>query len=311
VNILFLFLDGVGLGSDDPDKNPLVRAKMPVLLEILKGNQMIASTLGDEARPYVTSRSTLIALDACLGVDRVPQSATGQATLLTGKNIPKILGCHYGPKPNPEIAELLETETIFTVLKENGKRAALLNAYPQGYFEAIDRGQRLPGAIAMASIMAGIHLKNTDDLFAGKAISADFTAQGWRDHLGLPETPLLSPRMAGNLLAILGKSYDFSIFEYWLSDVAGHRRNMETACELLEIFDASLGGLLESWDVTDGLILLTSDHGNLEDLSSRRHTRNPVPALLIGEKDIRQKIASDLHDLTDVTPAILKLLEIG
>ena len=44
---------------------------------------------------------SLLALDAGLGVEGLPQSATGQAVLLTGVNIPAELGYHYGPKPNP------------------------------------------------------------------------------------------------------------------------------------------------------------------------------------------------------------------
>ena len=58
---------------------------------------------------------------------------------------------------------------------------------------------------------------------------------------------------------------------------------METAVALLQSVDEMLGGLLAAWDDEKGLILLTSDHGNMEDLSTRRHTMNPVPALIVGE----------------------------
>jgi 2,3-bisphosphoglycerate-independent phosphoglycerate mutase len=58
--------------------------------------------------------------------------------------------------------------------------------------------------------------------------------------------------------------------------------------------------------------LLTSDHGNLEDLSTRRHTANPVPALLIGAPAYRNAFATLLkgrdQDLTIVAPAILQFL---
>jgi bisphosphoglycerate-independent phosphoglycerate mutase (AlkP superfamily) len=86
---------------------------------------------------------------------------------------------------------------------------------------------------------------------------------------------------------------------------------MAEGCALLETIDQVLGGLLGAWDDDQGLILITSDHGNLEDLSTRRHTANPVPALLIGAKAYRQRFVSELHDLTDVTPAILNFLNTG
>ena len=50
----------------------------------------------------------------------------------------------------------------------------------------------------------------------------------------------------------------------------------------LEMIDAVLGGLLAAWDDENGLLILTSDHGNIEEKDQRQHTRNPVPTLLIG-----------------------------
>jgi bisphosphoglycerate-independent phosphoglycerate mutase (AlkP superfamily) len=149
---------------------------------------------------------------------------------------------------------------------------------------------------------------NGEDLQQGRAVSADFTAQGWRDHLGLVETPVLTPFQAGQRLASLAGQRDFTFFEYWLSDYAGHRQDMEAALALLAQLDQVLAGLLSTWDDQAGLILLTSDHGNLEDLNTRRHTANPVPALLIGASDLRDPFSSNLKDLTGITPAILNFL---
>ena len=55
-------------------------------------------------------------------------------------------------------------------------------------------------------------------------------------------------------------------------------------------------------------MLVTSDHGNLEDLNTRRHTANPVPGLLIGAPELRRAFAARLHDLSDVAPSILEFL---
>ncbi|MDP2974702.1 MAG: hypothetical protein Q8N45_00680 [Anaerolineales bacterium] len=81
------------------------------------------------------------------------------------------------------------------------------------------------------------------------------------------------------------------MFEYWPSDYAGHGQDMNATVGLLTALDAVLGGLLEAWDDNGGLILITSDHGNMEDLSTRRHTANPVPCLLIGALKARRKFA--------------------
>ena len=122
--------------------------------------------------------------------------------------------------------------------------------------------------------------------------------------LGFSDAPVIDPQQAGRRLATLAKEYDFSLFEYWASDYAGHKQQMETAIQLMETFDSVFGGLIEAWE--DGLILITSDHGNMEDLSTRKHTDADVPALVIGDKAARDEFTQDMEDLTDIAPAIWK-----
>lgn len=304
MRLLFLFLDGIGLGADDPGINPLARAPMPNLIGLLDGRRLLAHAAGLE-----TPRATLIGLDACLGVAGAPQSATGQATLLTGRNVPAEIGYHYGPKPDAPIADILRNGSLFRHVTQAGLGAALLNAYPPSYFAAVESGRRLYSAIPLAVTSAGIPLKTAADLYAGQALSADFTGWGWRDRLKLLDTPVLTTVEAGNRLATLAAAYAFSFFEYWLSDYVGHYQDMVGACNLLTAFDQVLGGLLAAWDDEAGLILVTSDHGNLEDLGTRSHTMNPAPALLIGAPALRRRFVADLHDLAGVAPAILRLLQ--
>ncbi len=301
MKFLFLFLDGIGLNVDDSKVNPLAKAKMPNLRKLLGGNCLV-----EGAAPLETERATLLALDPNLGVEGMPQSATGQATLLTGKNVPQMVGEHYGPKPNPPVAEVIREGTIFSRLLERGYTAALLNAYTERYFEGITSGKRLYSAIPLAVTSAGIPLKTTKDLYAGEALSADFTGEGWRKYLGYTDSPVMNGHEAGESLAKLAFNYDFAFFEYWPSDYAGHRQDKETAVELMEGFDEVLGGLMETWDDEEGRGLITSDHGNMEDLSTRRHTKNPVPALVIGGAGLRKLFAKGLKTLADITPAIMQ-----
>lgn len=304
MKLLFLFLDGIGLGEDNLETNPFVRATMPFLESLLGNKKLIKSSA-----PIENDQVSLLAVDPNLGVKGLPQSATGQAVLLTGINIPKELGYHYGPKPNPETAKYLEDNTIFHKVIKAGKKTTLLNAYPPRYFDGIDSGKRLYSSIPLALTNAGISLFTHEDYFAGKALSADFTGQGWHDFLNFPNAPLFNPHTAGVKLAELAKEYDFSFFEYWASDYAGHKQDMESAVSQLEIFDGVLSGLLSAWRSDDGLILLTSDHGNMEDLSTRKHTANDVPLLLIGDKEIRKEF-NHIKQTTEIAPAIEKTLSL-
>jgi 2,3-bisphosphoglycerate-independent phosphoglycerate mutase len=260
MNLLFLFLDGLGLGPDEPGINPLAR--------------------------------TLRAIDACLGVPGLPQSATGQAVLLAGVNVPAAIGEHYGPKPDGRVRAFLQ-ETLFSKVIRAGMRAALLNAYPERYFQGVNSGRRLYSAIPQAAVNAGLSLFTKDDLYAGRA---------------LPPAPGPPPPEAGIRLASLAGEVHFSMFEYWPSDYAGHGREMAPAVKILEEFDGVLGGLLEAWDDARGLVVVSSDHGNLEDLGTRKHTLNPVPALVIGALAERENFLPGLRDLTGIAPGIMRAI---
>lgn len=296
-HILFLFLDGVGLGADASDNNPFVSAEIPALIGLLNGRRPLADTPRTETR-----RSVFVPTDACLGVDGPPQSATGQATIVTGINVPRRIGQHWGPKPNAAIAELLRTDSVFLRLTQNGSSAALLNAYPQRYFDSIASRHRNYSAIPLAVTAAGLPLFTGDDLRAGRALSADFTGDGWPD----PPAPRYTAREAGRKLAVVASDYNFAFFEYWISDYVGHRGSLDEAVATLQRLDAVLAGLLEAWDDESGLIVITSDHGNLEDLSHRHHTLNRVPTFIIGRD--RHALAYGLQDLTHFAPSIVGLL---
>jgi hypothetical protein len=301
--VLFLFLDGIGLGSAEVDSNPLSQTHLPTLEGLLGGNRLVQST-----PPYSGELATLVSLDPNLGVSGFPQSATGQASIVTGRNVPKEIGEHYGPKPNQAVSDIVREDNIFIQVKEAGGKAALLNAYPPRYFEAIESGRRLYSTIPLAVAAARIDLKTADDLQAGRALSVDFTGEGWAAQPGFPPTPIYSLERAGCLLAELSQTYDLAWFDYWLSDYAGHRASMEEASQLLQSFDEVLGHIIHCWESRQDLIVISSDHGNIEDLSRKRHTRNPVPALLIGPQKLRDQFAHGLTDLTDLAPAIKRTI---
>jgi hypothetical protein len=301
MRVLFIFLDGIGLGENNPETNPFARAKMPNLNALLDGRSLLKASA-----PFVGERATLLAIDPAVGVDGLPQSATGQAMLLTGINISAEIGYHYGPKPNPAVAAYLNGGTLFSRFVKAGKKTTLLNAYPPRYFDGIDSGKRLYSSIPLAVTNARIELFRHEDLFAGRALSADFTGEGWRTMLGFPDSPVMNPHEAGRKLASLAMEYDFSLFEYWASDYAGHKQQMDTAIGLMETFDGVLGGMEEERRKTkeELLVIVTSDHGNMEDVSTRRHTDANVPSLVIGEKSARDEFTRGMTDLTHIAPAV-------
>jgi hypothetical protein len=297
-------MDGVGLGGADPEVNPFVRARLPHLTGLLGEGWYLA-----ERGRFTSDRVSLIPTDANLGVAGRPQSATGQATILTGRNLPRLIGEHYGPKPDRRVAAEIHAGTIFHEVAAAGGRAALLTPYPDRFFAAIDRGARLLSAVPLAANSAGLPLMTTADLRAGRAVSPGFTGQAWRDLLGYEDIPILTLAEAGRRIARLGRDHDFSFFEHWPSDQRGHRGTLAEAAAHLELIDGVMGGLLEAWSEDDApLLIITSDHGNIEDKSQRGHTRNPVPTILMGRD--HADLAAQIADLADIAGVVRRVLDL-
>lgn len=303
MRVLFLFLDGIGLGDDDPAINPFAVANTPTLFSLTNGKRWLRGIGTQESE-----RAIFIPTDPRLGVPGRPQSGTSQAAILTGLNVPEMVGRHYGPKPDETTRKILDRENLFLTLKAAGRQTALLDAYPPRLLRDIERGKTLPSSIQYAA-RTSQELFTIDDLRARRAITAEWTGKPWHTHLKLTDTPLYTPREAGHLLVELARNYDFAFHSHWMTDYLGHRGPFETAVELLEIFDGVLAGVLETWDDDDGLIIVSSDHGNMEHIGDRKHTENDVPTLLIGKS--KESFAEDFETLMDFTPHILRMLDVN
>ena len=301
MTILTLFLDGIGLGADDPQSNPFAAADTPTLISLAAGKRWLAST-GEQR----SERAVFIPTDARLGIAGNPQSGTGQASLLTGLNLPQITGRHYGPKPDIKTRAIIAKHSYFRRLTESGKKARLLTAYPPRLLADFKRGKTLRSSIQQAAYESGQPHFTLDDVKQERALTAEWTTDSWRRHLRLPDLPRYSPYEAGRLLARLARDCDFAFHSHWLTDRIGHRGTLSEGIEALERFDAVLAGVLEAWDDDAGLVVVTSDHGNMEDLSSRRHTLNQAPTVVVGRR--AAEFAQDFKSLIDFVPACDRML---
>jgi len=303
MHILMLFLDGIGLGDDDPDANPFAVAQMPTLTALTNGKRWLRGIGRQESQWAI-----FIPTDPRLGVPGRPQSATGQAAILTGKNVPQMIGEHYGPKPNLAIRELLAEDNFFKRVVVQGKKATLLDAYPPMWHHDHDRGKSLRSSYQQAAYEAGQRLFGLEDLKAGKALTPEWTGASWHTYLKLRDTPVYTPFEAGQQLVKLSREYDFAMHSHWMTDMVGHRGPFERGVELLELFDGVMEGVLDTWDDAEGLVIITSDHGNMEEIGNRNHTENDVPTLIIGQE--KAAFAEGFCDLTDLVPHMAKLLRV-
>ena len=298
---MFLFLDGVGIGAMNPDANPFFRAQLPHMRSILGG-----------ALPHTrlsrisVDAGELVPLNSTLGVPGLPQSGTGQAALFTGVNAARKIGKHFGPHPTTTLHPLLQEKNIFRRLKSAGKSVCFVNAFPKQFFEYVNTGTRRLTVTTLSCRYADVPLLGAEELRRNDAVSADLTRSRWSD-LGYPEFHAITPAESGRHLARIALKHDFTLFEFWLTDVAGHSRDMTRAVEVLERFDEFLGGVLEDFDAASTLLILTSDHGNIEDLATKSHTRNPVPCVALGTR--HREFLTGVKSLIHITPSIVRMFQ--
>jgi 2,3-bisphosphoglycerate-independent phosphoglycerate mutase len=287
VALLLLFFDGIGIGRPDPATNPFAAI----------GARRLGTLAG---RPDPEARS--VALDATLGVPGLPQSATGQTTLLTGVNAAAHAGRHLVGIPGPSLRPLLERESLFLKLTRAGLRATSANAYTPRHLTA--RRPRL-SASTRALLAAGLELRMWDEHgMAGTALFHDYTGE-WLARAGL-EGPGRDAAGAASILARLLVAHDFVFYEYFLTDLMAHRGSWEDQLAQAWRAEELVAAVLERIDLDRHTAVVTSDHGNLEDTSHSRHTLNPVPFLAWGRS--ADALSSGVREMTDVTPAILRTL---
>ena len=281
LNILFVFIDGLGIGSDDPKRNALLDSRFPTL------GKLIAS-----ATP----------VDACLGVDGLPQSATGQTTLLTGENASKVMGRHVEGFPPPTLKTLIESENLFSKLQNLGQRCTFANSY------WIDDPHTIPlrrqSVTTVMSLKAFGAVRGKEELLAGKAVNHDITR--WTMHTRGYTSELISPETAAEHLITVAEENNFTLFESFLSDRAGRSGDPELVFQCRETLERFLSAVIPFAEKTNRLFLLCSDHGNIEDNSTKRHTKNPVPLVALGTG---ASTFNSVKSLADITPAILRLYE--
>lgn len=283
--VLLLFLDGVGIGTTDPDINPFFRADLPNLVELCGGRLPSLdepATLGPEGRAFP--------LDATLGVEGTPQSGTGQAALLTGESAAELYGRHFGPWTPVRLRPLVEERSMLRRAVQAGRSAAFANAYPKGWPGA--RGGRRIAGPPLAARGAGLLTRHEQELGRGEAVSSEIVNDGWKKHLGHEWLPEVTPERAGEHLGCIANTHDLTLYAHYATDTAGHRGAMRGAVAALERVDSFLAGVRRSI-ADDVLLLLASDHGNIEDVGVG-HTRNPVLGIAAGPG------ADEAAGLTDV-----------
>ena len=279
MKIVFIFIDGVGMREPAAD-NPVNPEVCPALCRLMERN--------------------CTPCDACLSVDGPPQSATGQTAMFTGVNAPLFMGRHCEGFPGPSLRKTIADGNLFTELRKRGLRVKFADAYLVDSPEEL-AARRFKSVTTVMALTAPETILTESDLREDSAVMQDITRETIRDRY--PDIPAIKPETAAEHLFSVSRGCDFTLCEYFQSDIAGHSMDYARACATLRTFDRFLSVLLRFTDASGTTFAMTSDHGNIENMSERGHTRNPVPFIARGPR--AQEMLARVKSLTDVTPALL------
>ena len=289
-SVLLFFIDGLGIGTRGPF-NPLDNLPDAAPLAVFQ----------DETSDPLFD-GIVVPTDPRLGVEGRPQSASGQTTILTGVNAPAQLGYHKQGFPNKPLLEIINAHSIFRQLREAGVGpVTFANAYSDHFFT---ERPRWISATTAAVEAAGMTFRNVADLKNDAAVFMDYTNRILIER-GVDVSERSEEEAAGILARIVSENR-FTLYEYFITDKVGHAQDMPKAKEILTSLARFIRELLARLDLERTTVVLTSDHGNIEDLSSRNHTLHSVPTIIWGAQ--RAQIAARIKTLADVTPAIVDIL---
>jgi len=283
---LLIFVDGLGIAPASPDTNPVNQSVCPHLVAAFQ----------DHA----------VSIDAALGVPGLPQSATGQTSLLTGINAQQRIGRHVEGFPGPALQKIILEHSIFRHLEQRGYPSTFANGYLAHTVEDVHQA-RVKSVTTVATLSAFGDVRRSHQLASREAVSHDLTREALvpRGYEG----ELISPQHAAKDLVGIARAHAFTLFEFFQTDRAGHACEMEAAKNVLRKLDLFVETVLSLAKRDELLVILTSDHGNIEDLSVRTHTENPIPFMAIGpcEESIRDQV----NGLDDIAPALLRHISEG
>ncbi|MGI5922004.1 MAG: alkaline phosphatase family protein [Syntrophomonadaceae bacterium] len=299
MKVLMIFIDGLGIGCQD-ETNPYLSAATPYTDKLLGGHVLFAGV-----DKIINKFAVMIPTDACLGVAGLPQSATGQTTLWTGVNAALAVGRHINQYPDLKLKDIIIKHSIMKILGEAGKKVTFANAYRSEFFKMVRERKLGLSTSTLVALSSGTRLRTIDDLKRGNAVYQDFTNKMLIDW-GY-DVEVLSARQAGINLARIAEDHDFTLYEYFITDRIGHKQDLAAAVDTYEKLDLFIQTAVENSNLDEMVIMIVSDHGNIEDISTATHTLNKVATFIISYQ-VEKLPWPAISSLTDITPFVRRTI---
>lgn len=181
----------------------------------------------------------------------------------------------------------VERRAVEEGLQFGGRPVCFKGQAKNGFAELFTAAEINQNIFVHAAREAGVPLRTWDDVRDGRALTASMTHEleaGFNvGFFGQQPLPLLSPQEAAQVLLALAAGHDFTFYKYQIPDLVSHTGRVESARQVFAVIEDFVEEVLRAVDPAETVVLITSDHGHLEQVeTSHNHPKTRVPTWYFG-----------------------------
>jgi hypothetical protein len=201
-----------------------------------------------------------------------------------------IFPVHLSFLGNSFVQDLLPTYDrggIEAVLRMDGRPVCLKGSDKNGFAELFTLAEINQNIFVYAARESGLPLLSWDDVRRKQALTGTMTHElearfNW-EALGQEPLAVQNPQDAAASLVGLARQHDFTFYKYQLPDLVSHTGKVELARGVFAVIETFIEAVLRAIDTTETVVIVTSDHGHLEQVAfSRGHPKSRVPTWYFG-----------------------------
>jgi hypothetical protein len=187
-----------------------------------------------------------------------------------------------------DLVPAFDRKAIEAALLFDGWPVRLKGPDKHGFAELFTLGEINQNIFVHAAREAGVQLLTWDDVRRGQALTGTMTHElearfNWQAWGQKAELPRRTPEEAAAVLLALASRHDFTFYKYQLADLVSHTGRVDLARNVFAIIESFLEAILRGIDPAVTVVIVTSDHGHLEQVAfSHGHPKSRVPTWYFG-----------------------------
>jgi len=168
-----------------------------------------------------------------------------------------------------------------------GRPVRLMGKDKWGLAELFTAAEINQNIFVYAARRSGVRLRTWDDVRNGQALTGSLTNELENDFnfrsFGVEPLPPFTPEQAADILAGLSEEHAFVFYKYQLADLICHTGRTDLARQTFQTIERFIGALLDRLDTRETVLIVTSDHGHLEQVGfTAGHPKSQVPTWCFG-----------------------------